>query len=121
MERNHDIHRTLAISMLLIVSATLILLFFRETPPSNKELVSMVLGILLGSLKDAYNYYFGSSRDSHEKNKTIADQADTAKSIATAAGIAAGGHLDGVSIAGPATITTETRVEPDAKGQEPTA
>lgn len=119
MDSVRDIHRTLALSMLLIVSAALFALFFRDTPPSNKELVSMIIGMLLGSLKDAYNYYFGSSRDSHEKNKTIADQADTARTIASTASAVAGQHGGGVVVSGPATITTETTIEDAPASQEP--
>lgn len=112
------IHPILALSMLAIVSTALFALFFRETPPSNKELVSMVLGIMLGSLKDAYNYYFGSSRESQEKNATIAVQADTAKSIAATAAAAAGANGNGVTVDGPATIHTETTVSPNDRPKE---
>lgn len=49
----------ISFSLLIIVAASVFALFVQETPPSNKELVSLVLGVLLGCLKDSCTFFFG--------------------------------------------------------------
>lgn len=66
-----QIQNILALVLMLIISVTVLMLFYRETPPTNKELVSLVLGVLLGSMKDVFNYFFGSTRSSDRKDEIV--------------------------------------------------
>lgn len=51
---------------------------FCDVPEANRELANLILGVFLGScIKDAYNYLFGSTSDSHAKNETISKAVDT--------------------------------------------
>lgn len=69
--REARIQNTLASMLMLIICILILLLFWRETPPTNKELVSLALGVLLGSMKDVYNYYFGSTRAADRKDEIV--------------------------------------------------
>lgn len=66
-----SIQNVLASGLMLIISVMVLMLFYRETPPTNKELVSLALGVLLGSMKDVFNYYFGSTRSSDRKDEMV--------------------------------------------------
>lgn len=66
-----QIQNVLAITLMLIISVMVLMLFYRETPPTNKELVSLALGVLLGSMKDVFNYFFGSTRSSDRKDEIV--------------------------------------------------
>lgn len=65
------IQNYLAAGLMVIIAAMVLMLFYRETPPTNKELVSLALGVLLGSMKDVFNYYFGSTRSSDRKDEMV--------------------------------------------------
>lgn len=69
--RETGIQNVLSISLMAIISVIVFMMFFRETPPTNKELVSLALGVLLGSMKDVFNYYFGSTRSSDRKDEIV--------------------------------------------------
>ena len=64
--------------------SALVALFFVPVPNSNRELVSMMLGNLVGFVAGIVTYHFGSSQESAEKNVTIGTLADTAKSAQAA-------------------------------------
>lgn len=66
-----QIQNILAVALMLIISVMVLMLFYRETPPTNKELVSLALGVLLGSMKDVFNYFFGSTRSSDRKDEIV--------------------------------------------------
>lgn len=66
-----QIQNILALVLMLIISVMVLMLFYRETPPTNKELVSLALGVLLGSMKDVFNYFFGSTRSSDRKDEIV--------------------------------------------------
>lgn len=65
------IQNVLSLGLMTIISVMVFMLFYRETPPTNKELVSLALGVLLGSMKDVFNYYFGSTRSSDRKDEIV--------------------------------------------------
>ena len=65
------IQNYLASGLMVIIATMVLMLFYRETPPTNKELVSLALGVLLGSMKDVFNYYFGSTRSSDRKDEMV--------------------------------------------------
>lgn len=71
--RQHEmqIQNILALILMGIISVMVLMLFYRETPPTNKELVSLALGVLLGSMKDVFNYFFGSTRSSERKDEIV--------------------------------------------------
>ena len=72
-----QIQNMLALALMLIISIMVLMLFYRETPPTNKELVSLALGVLLGSLKDVFNYFFGSTRSSDRKDEIVRSALNT--------------------------------------------
>lgn len=65
------IQNVLSLGLMTVISVMVFMLFYRETPPTNKELVSLALGVLLGSMKDVFNYYFGSTRSSDRKDEIV--------------------------------------------------
>ena len=69
----------LAVINTLGVYAALAALMFHPVPSANRELVSMMIGNILGFVAGIVTYHFGSSKDSHDKNATIAAQAETAR------------------------------------------
>ena len=71
------IQNILAMALMLIISVMVLMLFYRETPPTNKELVSLALGVLLGSLKDVFNYFFGTTRSSDRKDEIVRSALNT--------------------------------------------
>lgn len=74
-------HPILAVMVFLAVVNTfgvyiaLFALLFFPVPTENRELVSMMIGNILGFVAGIVTYHFGSSKDSHDKNATIATQA----------------------------------------------
>lgn len=69
--KDTNIQNVLSVGLMVIISVMVFMLFYRETPPTNKELVSLALGVLLGSMKDVFNYYFGSTRSSDRKDEIV--------------------------------------------------
>lgn len=69
--KDTNIQNVLSVGLMMIISVMVFMLFYRETPPTNKELVSLALGVLLGSMKDVFNYYFGSTRSSDRKDEIV--------------------------------------------------
>lgn len=75
----NTINRTvLAVVLMVIISAALRALFQDDVPSGNRELISMIIGALLIRLTDVYAYYYNSSADSAQKNRTIETLATTA-------------------------------------------
>ena len=104
MRRNEgNIQNALAAGLLGIIAVMVLMLFYRETPPTNKELVSLALGVLLGSMKDVYNYYFGTTRSSDRKDEIV----HTA--LATQAALPPG---DTIVVPPPATLEVKAAKEP---------
>lgn len=69
--KDTNIQNVLSVGLMSVISVMVFMLFYRETPPTNKELVSLALGVLLGSMKDVFNYYFGSTRSSDRKDEIV--------------------------------------------------
>lgn len=92
MKDMHDpkVMARMAYILIAAILAALLGMFFVPIPPSNKEAISLILGALLGSLTTVMSFYFGSSKDSADKNSTIVAQAETARAIATGAATSAG-------------------------------
>jgi hypothetical protein len=61
------------------VYGALAFLLLYPVPNANRELVSMVLGNIMGFLAGIVTYHFGSTQESAEKNATIGTLAQTAK------------------------------------------
>lgn len=51
--------------------ALLILLVMAEVPNTNKDLLNLVVGALIGSFSGVVTYFFGSSASSAKKDETI--------------------------------------------------
>lgn len=93
----------LTVAIVLLIMSIVWMLMLR--PPQLDErisnLLSGILGILIGCFKDVYSFNFNSTQASEDKNKTISDQS---RALA-------------VSTPAPSTITTTT-IDP---GPPPTA
>ena len=96
------IQNVLAMTLMLIISVMVFMLFYRETPPTNKELVSLALGVLLGSMKDVFNYFFGSTRSSDRKDEIVRSALNQSSGDGTGA----------VKVDPPATIEVTKGVDP---------
>lgn len=94
----------LTASIVFLIMAIVFILMLR--PPQVDErisnLLSGILGILIGCFKDVYSFNFNSTQASEDKNKTISDQS---KALAT-------------STPAPPMVTTTTTIDP---GPPPTA
>lgn len=66
------------------IYATLAFLLFFPVPNENRELVSMMIGNIIGFLAGITAYHYSSTQDSADKNRTIAVQAETARTVAAA-------------------------------------
>lgn len=69
--------RSLSIVIVVMIAASLGVLFVFDVPPSNRELVSMIIGALLTKLTDVFAYNFNTTASSQLKDRTIAAMADT--------------------------------------------
>jgi hypothetical protein len=58
----------LATGVFLFAIIIVILLFFKEIPEKNRDVVNFILGVLIGTgLTGIFNYFFGSSKGSKDK------------------------------------------------------
>ena len=60
----------------LIVAGFFVLLYLlvmAEVPETNKDLLNLVVGALIGSFASVVGYFFGSSAGSSKKDETISD------------------------------------------------
>ena len=74
----------MAIGHMVGIYATLAFLLFFPVPNENRELVSMMIGNIIGFLAGITAYHYSSNQDSAEKNRIIGVQAETAKAVAAA-------------------------------------
>ena len=51
--------------------ATVVALFFVKVPDSNKDILYMSLGIVIGYASNVVTFYFGSSKSSADKNQLL--------------------------------------------------
>jgi len=62
-----------AIAIVVVVGCFLLLYFllFHPMPPGNKDVLNIAVGsVLSGGLAQVVGYYFGSSKNESDKNKT---------------------------------------------------
>ncbi len=69
---NRDIHSIIFMYVLgglivLMFFAILYLLVFNKVPESNREVLNIMLGALVGSFSSVVGYYYGSSKGSKDK------------------------------------------------------
>tara|TARA_R110000787_G_scaffold175266_8_gene287767 strand:+ start:1055 stop:1564 length:510 start_codon:yes stop_codon:yes gene_type:complete len=58
----------LSIGVFSFAVLVVILLFFKEIPDKNRDVVNFILGVLIGTgLTGIFNYFFGSSKGSKDK------------------------------------------------------
>lgn len=74
----------MALGHMLGIYATLGFLLFFPVPTENRELVSMMIGNIIGFLSGITAYHYSSTQDSADKNRIIGIQAETAHTVATA-------------------------------------
>lgn len=66
-----DTQGFLAIAILLLVGLVVIMLLRQPVAVENKDILNVMLGVLLGSLKDVYSFFFGSSKGSEKKDDAL--------------------------------------------------
>lgn len=78
MEKNRpfwvpDTQGSLAIAIIGLVGAIVLLLLLHPITLDDKttSVLTVVIGVLVSSLKDVYSFYFGSSKGSAAKDETI--------------------------------------------------
>lgn len=80
-----DTQGFLAIAIIVLIGFIVAVLLIK--PPAIDERVSGVLmtviGVLIACLKDVYSFFFGSSKGSSEKDKTIQDFVGTGSGLPT--------------------------------------
>jgi hypothetical protein len=66
----------LAVAIVTIFAAVTFILLFKPIAIDDKVYgtLSTLLGVLVACFKDVYNYSFGTTKDSGDKNQTIASQ-----------------------------------------------
>lgn len=80
-----DTEGYLAIGSLLLFSAIFGTLLFQVVPAANKEYVFLMLGALIGVVKDTFGRYFQATKGAQEQRKDAAAVAQTlADTVATA-------------------------------------
>ena len=62
----------LAGSVFLFSMIIVLLLFFKEIPDKNRDVVNFILGVIIGTgLTGIFNFFFGSSKGSKDKESVI--------------------------------------------------
>lgn len=61
----------ISVVILAIVAIALGIMLFRPVPNENRELVSLILGAILGSLGTVVAFFFGSSKSSRDKDEAM--------------------------------------------------
>lgn len=71
MKRKDIFHFILTMALFSVTSGLLILCFFKEVPPSNKEIVYTSLGVFITAFVSSIGWWFNSSKSSAEKTDMI--------------------------------------------------
>lgn len=66
-----DTQGFLAIAIIGLVGFVVCLLLYKPVAVENKDILNIALGVLLGSLKDVYSFFFGSSKGSEKKDDAL--------------------------------------------------
>lgn len=71
-----DVKGWLAFAVVVLVGFMLTMLMLRPLAIDERvsNLLSMLIGLLVGCFKDVFSYYFSSTQGSQDKDKTIAQQ-----------------------------------------------
>lgn len=72
MQRELDVAGILALVITIGFFGVVVVLATRVAPLDNREILSIVVGVLGASFGAVVQYYFGSSKSSLEKNQVIA-------------------------------------------------
>jgi drug/metabolite transporter (DMT)-like permease len=77
MDKIKEVYMYLLGAFVVGISASVvILLVFHQIPETNKDLVNIALGALLGQAVTVINYFFGSSKSSADKNALLTAKDD---------------------------------------------
>lgn len=83
-----EIEAFLAVASLALFAVTTGIVLFRLVPAENEKYAMLLLGALIGIVKDTFARYFNVTKGASEQRQTIADMAkvaaDTAKVAAAA-------------------------------------
>lgn len=71
MKRKDIFHFILTIALFIVTSGLLILCFFKEVPPGNKEIVYTSLGVFITAFVGSIGWWFNSSKSSADKNAML--------------------------------------------------
>lgn len=61
----------LSLALSLVIVAIIYLLFYSEPPEGSRDVLFMVLGVVIKEWGGSMQYWFGTTRSSAEKNRTI--------------------------------------------------
>lgn len=73
-----DIESVLAVGSLIVFGAALASVLFYIVPAANEKYVMLMLGALIGVVKDTFGRYFQATKGAQEQRKEFADLALTA-------------------------------------------
>ena len=65
----------LAVAIVILFGGTIYALFKIDFPDSSRDVLLVVVGALVGIVKDVYGFEFGSSKDSQRNTQALVDAA----------------------------------------------
>lgn len=71
----------LAVSAVAMFSGTIAALFLVDFPDSSKDVLLVVVGALVGIIKDVFGFEFGSSKGSERNQQALADVVKVDKGV----------------------------------------
>lgn len=69
---NNKLKPYLAVLMIISVIAITFSLLKQKVPSENNDVIMLIIGAMVGTVKDLYAYYFGSSESSQRKTELLA-------------------------------------------------
>lgn len=98
-----EVEAFLACASLLLFGAALFVVMFNKLPAENEKYIMLLLGSLIGVVKDTFARYFNVTKGASEQRDTIATLARATEATAVTAQVAqAAGPLPGTATATPA-------------------
>jgi hypothetical protein len=94
-----DVEAVLAIGSLALFAAALASVIFHTLPTENEKYAMLMLGALIGVVKDTFGRYFQATKGNQDLRKDFTDLAQAAVSTTAAPGT--------VTVSPPSTVTVE--------------
>lgn len=81
----------LALGVVSMIPVALVLLLFKDVPPTTRDIVMVLVGAIVANATQAVQYKFGSNPSSSKKDETIHTLASTAQTAQAALAPVPGG------------------------------